>query len=137
MWDEAWEGGLWAAPWKQSLDGLTAEQAAWRPAAGRHSIWAIAAHICFWREHELRRLSGESVPKEEVERRNYEPLEDTSDAAWQDLRSRFAETHRQLAVAFADERSDIARIQYLVPHDNYHIGQIMTLRALQGLPPLS
>ncbi len=135
-WDEAWEGGLWAVPWKRALEGLTPEQAAWRPAEGRHSIWQLVMHVCYWREHELRKLAGETVPREEIERRNFEAPADTSEAAWQATQDRFAQTQHRLAAAFANEATDLSRIQYLVPHDSYHVGQIMTLRALQSLPPL-
>lgn len=137
LWDEAWEDGLWATPWKQALDGLSAEQAAWRPGEGRKSIWEIANHICFWREHELRGLVGEKVTKDEIERRNFEMPVETSESAWQATRGRLAATHRQIRAAIADERNDLARLQYPLAHDSYHVGQIMTLRAFQGLPPVA
>lgn len=135
--DEAWDGGLWAAPWKQALEDLSARQAAWRPAEDRKNIWELVNHVCFWREHELRGLAGDKVSKEETDRRNFEPLTDLSDAAWDATRRRFIETHRKLRTAMADERTDLARVQYLLPHDSYHIGQIMTLRAQQGLAPIN
>jgi uncharacterized damage-inducible protein DinB len=137
MWKEAWEGGLWAAPWKDALEGLTPEQAALRQGPGRRSIWEIAAHVCFWREHELRKLAGEKVPGDEIEARNYERPMDVNEGDWRDVRRRFEETHHQIAAAMADEKNDLSRIQYLIPHDNYHVGQIMTLRAMLGLPPIN
>src|SRR5688500_14177758 len=136
-WDEAWESGLWAAPWKSVLEGVSAEQAARGPSQGRNSIWQTVNHMCFWREHELRRLAGETVGSEEVNRRNFEAPADGSEAAWASARERFAATHRQILAALAVERSDISRIKYLLPHDSYHVGQIMTLRALHGLAPIA
>jgi uncharacterized damage-inducible protein DinB len=134
--DESWEGGLWAAPWKRALEGLSAEQAAWRPANARKSIWEFVNHMCFWREIELRRLAGETISKEEIHSGNFETLHESGEAAWESSRTRFAQTHQKLREAIADPHSDLARIQYLIPHDSYHIGQIMFLRALQGLPPI-
>lgn len=134
--EEAWDGGLWAAPWKRALEDLSGQQAAWRPAAGRKCIWEIVNHMCFWREHELRRLAGEEISKQEVHQRNFEPLVDASDKAWEASRQRFAQTHQRLREVIAQPETDLARVQYLVVHDNYHIGQIMTLRALQGLPSI-
>ena len=134
--EEAWEGGLWATPWKRALEGLTAQQASWRPAEGRKCIWDHVNHVCFWREHELRKLAGEEVSNEEVHQRNFETLADTGEQAWQASLQRFARTHKQLREAVARPATDLARVQYLVPHDSYHVGQIMALRALQGLPPI-
>jgi hypothetical protein len=134
--EEAWEGGLWAAPWKRVLEGLSAQQAAWRPAEGRKSIWELVNHVCFWREHELRKLAGEEISKEEVHQRNFEPPADTSDGAWQMSRHRFEQTHQRLREAIVQPGTDLARVQYLIPHDSYHVGQIMALRALQGLLPI-
>ena len=136
-WDEAWESGLWAAPWKSVLEGVSAEQAAHGPGPGRNSIWQTVNHICFWREHELRRLTGETVGSDEVNRRNFEAPAGSSEAGWAAARERFGATHRQIRAVLADERSDISRIKYLIPHDSYHVGQIMTLRALHGLAPIT
>ena len=52
-WNEAWTEGLWAAPWGKSLEGLTAEQAAWRAPSEpgvdgeRHSIGQNVLHVVF------------------------------------------------------------------------------------------
>ena len=42
----AWEGEAWhGPPLKEILAGVTAAQAAARPAAAAHSIWEIVHHI--------------------------------------------------------------------------------------------
>ena len=41
-----------------SIRGLRMEQAAWRPAAGRHNIWELVVHAAYWKYIALRRLSG-------------------------------------------------------------------------------
>ena len=98
-WDAAWDEGLWYAPWSKAIDGLTAAQAAWTPAPGRHSIWAILNHMCFWREHALRVLRNDRPSKEEVEKRNFETPADVSEAAWAAARQRFATLQAHLALA--------------------------------------
>jgi uncharacterized damage-inducible protein DinB len=135
-WNDAWTGGLWAVPWSKALDGLSAQQAAWKPAIGRHSIWQNVNHMLFWREHAVRVLAGEKVPKEEIERRNFEEPRDPAAGAWDALRRRFAESHQQLAGLMADPSKSLERLQFILPHDTYHLGQIMFLRSLQGLPPI-
>src|SRR6266699_2315122 len=43
--DEAYDKKTWHGPnLKQSIKGLTAKQAAWRPGAGRHNIWEVMLH---------------------------------------------------------------------------------------------
>lgn len=134
--DEAWESGLWAAPWKRALEGISAQQAAWRPGPGRNCIWEIVNHICFWREHQLRKLAGQDVSKQEVEQRNFEMPPAVTEDAWRDAEARFERTHRQFRAALADDTKDLKPLEYLIPHDSYHIGQIMTLRAMQGMKPI-
>ncbi|MEX2218300.1 MAG: DinB family protein [Phycisphaerales bacterium] len=136
-WNDAWTEGLWAAPWKKAVEGLTPAQAAWSPAAGRHSIWTIVEHMLFWREDNLRRLAGGGpATNEQVAAGNFPRLADTSGAAWQATLRRFEESHRRIAAAIADPALSLERVAYLLPHDAYHVGQIMYLRALQGLPPI-
>jgi len=43
--DEAYEKKTWHGPnLKQSIKGVTAKQAAWRPGTGRHNIWEVMLH---------------------------------------------------------------------------------------------
>lgn len=135
-WDGAWKEGLWHAPWSQAIEGLTPQQAAWTPAPGRKSIWELLAHMCFWREHALRTIAGDRPSKDEVARRNFQPPTEITPEAWQAARDRFAELQQQIRAVIADPAGDISRIQYIVPHDSYHVGQIMYLRAMQGLAPI-
>lgn len=137
LWDAAWTDGLWAASWSRAVDGLTPEQAAWKPGQGRNSIWQHVNHVVFWREVTLRRLAGGAGPTEEETRRgNFAEPGEVSGAGWRAARERFADSHRRIAAAIADERNALERPLHHIPHDAYHVGQIMLLRALQGLPPI-
>jgi uncharacterized damage-inducible protein DinB len=136
-WNDAWNEGLWAAAWSKSVDGLTPQQAAWKPAPGRHSIWQIVSHMLFWREDALGRLAGKDRPTDdEIARLNYPEPADVTDAAWKASVRRFRESQERIAAVVADPAGNIERIRYLLPHDCYHIGQINYLRALQGLKPI-
>jgi hypothetical protein len=137
FWNDAWTEGLWAAAWSKSIDGLSPQQAAWKPAAGRHSIWQIVHHMLFWREDALARLTGKGAPSEDdVARLNFLEPADLTDAAWNATRDRLRRSQEAVAAALADPSKSIERLQYLLPHDSYHIGQINLLRALQGLKPI-
>ena len=134
FWRKAWEDGLWAAPWSKSLEGLTAAQAAWKPAPQRNSIWQIVGHMVFWREDALARLTGKPKPTdEEIARLNFPQPAVPSELDWQSLKKRFAESQRHIAAALADPNANFERLQYMLPHDCYHMGQINYLRAMQGM----
>jgi hypothetical protein len=134
LWDEFWESGLFAAPWSKAID-VTPEQAAWSPVPGRKSIWQIVNHVIFWRTYVLDRArGGPQLTPEEIERRNWEPPTAVTPEAWRQTRTRLRDSHTRLREAVADPGTTLDRIQYMLPHDAYHLGQIMYVRALQGLP---
>jgi len=135
-WDEAWSEGLWAAPWNRALEGLTAAEAMWSPQPERHCIWQCINHILFWREVALRRLKGEKVEAAERQRRNWEMPRETTGAALEDLRRAWERSHQDVRAAIADARHDLSTLQFVAYHDSYHVGQIMLLRAMQGLAPI-
>lgn len=136
LWEEAWEEGLWAAAWSKVVEGLTPEQAAWKPQPERHSIWQIVNHILFWREYSFRALAGDKPDGAEVERRNWEEPAEASVAAWEATQRRYAESRQEVLRTLRGEEARLNRFLYHLPHDNYHIGQIMYLRAMLGLPPI-
>lgn len=136
-WDEAWTSGLWAAAWGKAVAGLTPQQAAWSPGPGRRSIWQQVNHMVFWRTISLRRLRGGKGPSEdELRRGNWQGPAKVTPAAWRATIKRFADSHKKVRTAMANKKNPLDRVRYLVPHDNYHVGQIMLLRALQGMEPL-
>jgi len=135
-WNDAWTEGLWAAPWGKALEGLTPAQAAWVPSPGRKSIWQHVAHMCFWREDALGRLEGKGKPTEaEVAAGNFPTTPRLDEAGWATMRDRFRVSQERIAAALAAGK-DASRLQYMLPHDCYHMGQIALLRALQGLAPI-
>lgn len=148
LWNDASAEGLWAASWQKSLDGLSPEQAAWQPpnaaslhgdTGKRHSIWQIVLHMCLWREHWLRKLAGQTTPKEDLERLNFPFVTDISADAWRQALERFEASQRSIASALKDPKvSDehFAAIAHFLPHDCYHFGQINYLRAMLGLKPI-
>lgn len=135
LWEEAWSDGIWYAAWEKALD-VTAAQAAWVPQSGRHSIWLIVNHMLFWQDYTLRALAGNKPGRDEVERRNWEEPAATSEPVWAKTRQRFAQSCAAIRDAIRGDGKGLERLVYHLPHESYHMGQIMYLRALQGLPPL-
>lgn len=135
-WDEAWESGLWAAPWNCILDDLTLAHLTWRPQPERHCIWEYVRHMLFWREFALRATRGEAVDEQERTVRNFEMPSHPTAADAERLRQDWERSHQEVRSAIADERNALTRLQFVAYHDSYHVGQIMLLRAMQGLKPI-
>lgn len=58
--DSGYERQAWHGPTlRGALRGLTARQAAWRPAPGRHNIWELVVHAAYWKYAVARRVRGE------------------------------------------------------------------------------
>jgi uncharacterized damage-inducible protein DinB len=136
-WREALSDGLWAASWAKSVEGLTAAQAAWSPAPGRHSIWQIVMHMVFWRESWLRRVkTGKGPSREELAVGNFPVIAEVTEEAWAAARARLAEAHERMGATLADATLDDEQFRVLahfLPHDCYHFGQISYLRAMLGM----
>lgn len=140
----AFEGEAWHGPAVLALlDGVTAQQAAAHPIPGAHSIWELTLHIEAWERACLRRLKGD--PAQLADAENWEPINDTSDAAWEATKQRLIDTHRELldAISNVDESSlnqpimtdptipfssTYVTLHGGVQHDLYHAGQIALLK---------
>jgi uncharacterized damage-inducible protein DinB len=144
--DIGFEEDTWHMALLKSLDGLTAEQAAWAP-PGRHSIWQIVHHVALWKEYTAERLAG-SPPRPEgwEEKEDWLAVDEVTEEAWRAAVQRLRAAHARLraeVAARSDEELDrplpggrrplYSTIQAVPKHDSYHCGQIHLLRALQGI----
>ena len=144
--DEGFDRPAWHGPnLRGALCGLTAAEAARRPAPGRHCIWEIALHCAYWKYAVCRRLTGEgargSFPRRPT---NWPLLPGRQDAAaWKADLALLDEAHRALRAAVAafsarrlGERrgeSTAGRLIYgIAAHDLYHAGQVRLLIKLAG-----
>lgn len=137
LWTRWWDHDIWITPWSKAIAGLTPEQAAWKPQRDRHSIWQNVTHVIFWREYTLSVVAGRPKPSStEVDVGNFAEPPRSDAASWRDTSSRLKDSHDRIAAALADPRTNLERIKHHLAHDAYHLGQIMHLRALQGLTPV-
>jgi uncharacterized damage-inducible protein DinB len=125
----------WFVPANTAVEGLTAEQASWKPAGDNHSIGQLANHLIFWNLQSLAKFKGETPAKFSGD--NDETFNSFDAKKW-------AETVRQLdqvmtdwekAVEAADEKkieASASTIAHIGTHNAYHIGQIIVIRRLQG-----
>ena len=137
FWDQLWSQNMWWPAFTTAAKDLSAQQASWKPQAGRHSIWQNLNHICFWREVVVRRVNGEKPAGDELERRNFEEPAEPSDAAWRETIARFERSQKLVRDALASGKLTEEKFKFMVPHDAYHMGQIMYLRALQEMPAIA
>lgn len=160
--DEAFDRRSWHGPnLRGSLRGVTVEQAAWRPAPGRHNIWELLVHAAYWKYDIRRRLTGDrrrslALSEGSATGRRVEgfaiagsnfwprPLEGTPGEWRRDLRL-LEDEHVQLraaVAAFPASRwthkapgkpfSFEGLVRGVAAHDLYHAGQIQLLKRLQG-----
>ncbi|MBZ5703394.1 MAG: DinB family protein [Acidobacteriia bacterium] len=139
--DEAYEKRTWHGPnLRQSLRGVTAQQAAWRPAPARHNIWEETLHAAYWKYALRRRIAGGQRGSFALKGSNFFPRPEKgrcSETAWRADRQLLEKEHRALrAVVLQALRSGRAarftrQILGIAFHDVYHAGQIRLLRRLQ------
>ncbi len=134
---DAWHG----LSVSETLEGVTAEQAAKRPIAAAHTIWELVHHVTAWNNIVNRRLHGDaSTPTDEDD---WPPVKDTSAAAWDaDLRALKAahDDLTKVVKAMTDaqltpplpgrDTSAYFQLMGVLQHDAYHTGQIVMLKKM-------
>ena len=138
--DEAYAKMTWHGPnLKQSIKGVTARQAAWRPGRGRHNIWEVMLHAAYWKYAVRRRIEGGKRGSFVLKGSNFflrpEPGK-LNEAAWSADKKLLEREHRALRVTVAKVLRTRRRAKLLPQlygiayHDIYHAGQIRLLRRL-------
>jgi DinB superfamily len=138
--DEAYEKKTWHGPnLKQSIKGVTAEQAAWRPGPNRHNIWELTLHAAYWKYAVRRRIEGGKRGSFALKGSNFFARPEKgklNEAAWRADKGLLEREHRELRASIARALST-GRAARLRPsfhgiafHDVYHAGQIRLLRRL-------
>jgi len=140
--DEAYGKPAWHGPnLKQSLRGVTAKQAAWRPRPGRHNIWEETVHAAYWKYVVRRRIEGNKRGSFALKGSNFFPRPEPgklTEAAWLTDKQLLDSEHRALRATIAktlrtDPPPKLFRMLYGISfHDIYHAGQIRLLRRMLG-----
>jgi hypothetical protein len=138
--DEGYEKKTWHGPnLKQSIKGISAKQAAWRPAPGRHNIWEVMLHAAYWKYAVRRRIEGAKRGSFVLEGSNFfsrpEPGK-LNEAAWKADKELLEQEQHALRVTIAKAlrtasgRQELRELYGVAFHDVYHAGQIRLLRRL-------
>jgi uncharacterized damage-inducible protein DinB len=138
--DEAYSKKTWHGPnLRQSLKGVSAKQAAWRPGRGRHNIWEIALHAAYWKYAVRRRLEGGKRGAFIFKGSNFFARPENgnaSEAAWRADRAILETEHRELektirqVLKTPQTTKRLSMIYGVTFHDVYHAGQVRLLRRL-------
>ena len=140
IFEEAYQKKAWHGPnLKQSLKGVTAEQAAWRPGEGRHNIWELTLHAAYWKYAARQRLEGGKRGSFALKGHNFFPRPEEgnlNEAAWKKDKEILEREHIALREAMhkalkkSPEKKKLHMIYGVALHDVYHAGQIRLLRRL-------
>lgn len=141
----------WFVAVKNALDGLTAEQAAWKAGGVDNSIREEVNHLLYWNKRYLQIWRRELTDPQDVENNGTFISDDTdtftaNESGWHAATEEFfrvmadwkgeleSATDEQLnaAIAERDQRPWSTALANQNIHNAYHTGQIVLLRKLQG-----
>ncbi|MDQ3224609.1 MAG: DinB family protein [Gemmatimonadota bacterium] len=143
--DQAFDHRGWhGTTLRGSLRGVTAKEALWRPAPGRHNIWELTVHAAYWKYAVRRRLAAAATGSFPRKPSNWPAVPEAPDAAaWKrDIRLLEGEHQllrnavRTLPPARLKARSPqgvwtmAEEIHGIAAHDLYHTGQIQLIKKL-------
>ena len=133
---DTWITQDWFVPVMKSLDGVTAKQAAWRPADSSHSIGELAYHLWYWNKESLDKFYGRKPAA--YSGNNNETFTSFSEDDWAKIVSQLNDVMKEweTAIKTADEaklRAWASTLDHVNTHTAYHTGQIMYIRKLQGI----
>jgi hypothetical protein len=135
---------FWQASQVKQLEGLSYEQALYRPGPERHCIWELVRHINYWKYWAIT-YAKDGVALD-AKKDNWAPLPEVqNEDSWQADVNKLKSLHEECKAAaekiggdlFTSTDKKIVFFRQLLYHDCYHTGQIGLLRVLQGLKPLS
>lgn len=142
--DSTFDKEIWYAPLKHAIEGVTAEQASWRPAVeATKTIWENVNHLIYYKERLVADLeSREWTHKLSGDENFYLTEQSNEDKEWKKVIERAENVHRSLrqilsgtSVEELDQNSLEGKLLDIFLHDAYHTGQIIQIRKMQGSWP--
>jgi len=130
-----WNQQDWFVPVSKAVEGLTAQQAMWKPSDSSHSIGQLTYHLLFWNRQSLDKFFGRKPASFDGD--NNETFTAFTEATW-------ASTVEQLNQVMKDwetaiRNADDVKLQgwydviaHISTHNAYHTGQILYIRKLAG-----
>ncbi|MEQ1644173.1 MAG: DinB family protein [Pyrinomonadaceae bacterium] len=136
----------WFVSVANALEGVSAEQACWKPVDDANCIWETLAHLTYYNHAYVERFKGVDYEYDVSSNDETFSVGESNEAEWQAEIARFntvmTEFFDLIAAAdeakFAEPVSASNQTQWatlilnISAHNAYHAGQIMLLRKLQG-----
>ena len=126
-----------------SVRGLSAKDAARRPAPGRNSIWELVLHCAYWKYTVRRRMLDERKGSFERSGSNWLKIDVVNEKAWKKDINLLIRTHDSMREALAQLKPEdlwvkppgskvdnFTLLSGICAHDLYHAGQIQLIKRL-------
>ncbi|MED2974817.1 MULTISPECIES: DinB family protein [unclassified Fictibacillus] len=142
--DTTFDKESWYAPFKHALEGITAEQANWRPTGeATKTIWENVNHLIYYKERLAANMEGREWPHNlDGNETFYLTEQSNDDKEWKKVVERAENVQRSLrqilsktSVEELDQNSLEGKLLDIMLHDAYHTGQIIQIRKMQGSWP--
>lgn len=144
MLDTTYDNESWYAPFKHAIEGLTAEQARWRPAGDTaKSVWENVNHLIYYKERLAANLEGSELPQNlDGDETFYLTKQSNDDKEWSGVVERaeivqlkLRESLNKTTTKVLEQNSLEEKLFDIMLHDAYHTGQIIQIRKMQGSWP--
>jgi uncharacterized damage-inducible protein DinB len=125
----------WFVPLNNAIDGLSAKQASWKPAADSHSVGELVHHLLYWNQRQLKTFKGEA-PGDRV-KDNKETFDKFEEGNWVEVCKQLQQVMTEFeswvkTASDADLNAKMEVLSNICTHNAYHIGQMVYVRKLQG-----
>ena len=146
QYDRCFNEDGWFVAVRNAIEGLTVEQAAWKPEDSVNCIWETLSHITYYNNAYLQRFKGidyqydVSTNDETFSTGEYTDADWQADVArfdaimveWRGLIATADESKFSQPVSAENSAAWAELIANVNAHNAYHGGQILLLRKLQG-----
>lgn len=142
--DKTYEKESWFAPLKNAIEGITAEQANWKPTGeATKSIWENVNHILYYMERLVVNMEGNKWSNNLDGDETFNFTEQFNDEnEWGKVVERLENAHLSLRKLLSNATevelnrdSFDAKLMDVLLHEAYHTGQIIQIRKMQGSWP--
>ncbi|HVF46245.1 MAG TPA: DinB family protein [Pyrinomonadaceae bacterium] len=144
--DRCYSQNGWFVAIRNAVDGLTAEEALWKPEGADNSIWQTLSHLTYYNYAYVERFKGYDFEYDIADNDATFTAGERTDEGWAAEVTRFDAVMNEFRGLI--EKADESKLDELVSaqnarpwasliadinaHNAYHAGQILMLRKLQG-----
>lgn len=144
--DQGFDANGWFVAVKNALDGVTVEQAVWKPRDEVNCIWETLSHLTYYNNAYLQRFKGIDYQYDIATNDESFSTGEDDEASWQAEITRFDVVMNEFRnlIDKADESKFAEHVSAenqtkwatlilnVAAHNAYHSGQIMLIRKLRG-----